>query len=65
MNGWTPERRRSQAEAIRRWQPWTKSTGPRSAAGKASVARNAFKGGTRGMLRALARALKAQREVLD
>ena len=65
MNGWTPERRRSQAEAIRRWRPWEKSTGPRSAAGKAKVARNAFKGDTRGMLRALGRALRAQREAID
>ena len=33
------------AELIRQWQPWAKSTGPQSAAGKASVSRNAFKGG--------------------
>lgn len=35
VNGWTPERRARQAEAIRRWQPWARSTGPRTAEGKA------------------------------
>ena len=41
--GWSDERRAKQAAAIRRWQPWTKSTGPRSAEGKAVSARNAAK----------------------
>lgn len=41
---WTPERRAKQAEAIRRWQPWTKSTGPRTKKGKARSSRNADKG---------------------
>ena len=50
---WTPERRQRQAEAIKRWKPWERSTGPRSAAGKAKVARNAYKGGTLQQLRAL------------
>ena len=50
---WTPERRQRQAEAIRRWRPWERSTGPTSAAGKAKVARNADKGSVRQQLRAL------------
>lgn len=41
---WTPERRKKQADAIRRWQPWSKSTGPRTAEGKARSSRNADKG---------------------
>lgn len=42
-NGWTAERRARQAEAIRRWQPWAKSTGPRSAEGKATSSKNAHR----------------------
>ena len=41
--GWTPERRARHAAAIRRWAPWTKSTGPKTAAGKARSSRNAAK----------------------
>lgn len=41
--GWTPERRAKHAAAIRRWKPWTKSTGPRTAAGKARATQNATK----------------------
>jgi len=43
-SSWTPERRAKQAEAIRRWQPWSKSTGPRTNQGKARSSRNADKG---------------------
>ncbi|MCB1530968.1 MAG: hypothetical protein H6853_04575 [Rhodospirillales bacterium] len=46
-NGWTEERKRKQAEAIRRWKPWEKSTGPKSEAGKARVSLNAWKHGMR------------------
>jgi len=60
-NGWTPERRARQAELIRAWRPWDKSTGPRTKAGKAIVACNPWKGGVRGALRDLARALRQQR----
>ena len=61
---WTPEQRRQQAERIRTWGPWQQSTGPRTAEGKARASRNARKGGTRPMLRELARLLRAQREAL-
>ena len=63
-NGWTPERRARQAELIKTWRPWERSTGPTTAAGKEKVARNAWKEGSRPMLRELAQALAAQREVL-
>ncbi len=46
-NGWTPERRMRQAEAIRRWRPWARSTGPRTQAGKEACSRNAYKHGLR------------------
>jgi len=57
-NGWTPERWVRQAALIQTWQPWDKSTGPRTTAGKAAVARNAYKGRSRVLLRELARMLK-------
>lgn len=67
-NGWSPERRARQAELIQQWRPWEKSTGPRTAEGKARTARNGFKGGDRPKLRALSRelneALREQREQL-
>ena len=63
-NGWTPERRKQQAERIRTWRPWASSTGPRSAEGKAKASRNAWKGGERAVLRELARLLESQRETL-
>ena len=58
-NGWTPERRTRQGLLIRQWQAWAWSTGPRTAAGKARVSRNADKGGTRWLLRELRRVLRA------
>lgn len=58
-SGWTPERRNRQAALIREWQPWNQSTGPKSAKGKAVVARNAFKGGEWRELRELTRRVNA------
>lgn len=63
-NGWTPERRARQAEAIRGWAPWTSSTGPRTPEGKARARMNGYRGGERPMLRQLAAALRAQRELV-
>jgi hypothetical protein len=62
---WTLAQRQRQAEAIRRWKPWTHSTGPKSLEGKAQVAHNAFTGGTlvkiRQSIKALNQALRDQR----
>lgn len=51
--GWTPERRAKQAAAIRQWQPWAQSTGPKTPEGKAASSRNTWKGGHRTKLRAI------------
>jgi hypothetical protein len=45
--GWTPARRVRQAALIRFWQPWRRSTGPRSEPGKARSAANALAHGQR------------------
>jgi hypothetical protein len=65
VNGWTLERRARQAELIRTWRPWEHSTGPRTPAGKAIVARNAWKGGLRQKLRELASVLRRHQESLE
>lgn len=59
-NGWSMERRQRQAELIRRWRPWERSTGPRTEEGKQAVSRNAWKGGQREKLRELSRAVNAE-----
>ena len=63
--GWTPERRKRQSEAIRRWKPWSKSTGPKSPEGKAAVSGNAWTGGQwlklRQAIKALNQAMREQR----
>jgi hypothetical protein len=61
-SGWSSERRAKHAAAIRRWKPWMKSTGPKTAAGKARAAQNAYKHGGRARpARLLHEALAAQR----
>ena len=57
---WTPERRARQAELIRTWQPWAKSTGPKSQDGKVTVSRNAWTGGHRAQLRELSKLVNAE-----
>lgn len=47
-NDWSTEDRLRQAEIIRQRAPWKRSTGPKSAAGKAKVAQNPVKHGLRG-----------------
>ena len=59
-NGWTPERRQRQAELIRQWKPWAKSTGPRSLEGKERVSRNAWTGGHRAQLREMSKLVNAE-----
>jgi len=63
-NGWTLERRAKQAELIKTWKPWERSTGPRTREGKAKASRNAYTGGTREVIRALRQALRAQQKAL-
>lgn len=57
-NGWTPERKAKHAEAIKRWKPWEKSTGPKTEAGKAVSSRNGWKGGEREVMREISRLLR-------
>jgi hypothetical protein len=45
--GWSPERRARQAATTRRLAPWRHSTGPKTEAGKARCAKNAFRHGGR------------------
>ena len=65
---WTLEQRQRLSEAIKRWRPWTKSTGPKSPEGKAVVSRNAFIGAAQMNLRKLVKemnqALLEQRQAL-
>ncbi|MBU0858453.1 MAG: hypothetical protein KJ667_00815 [Alphaproteobacteria bacterium] len=46
MTTWTPERRAAQSARIRAHRPWEKSTGPRTASGKARAAQNARRSGS-------------------
>ena len=57
---WTAEQRKQQSLKIRQWQPWTKSTGPKTLQGKSISSRNAFKGAWRPRLRELSRMVKQQ-----
>ncbi|KAF1713883.1 hypothetical protein CSC71_05765 [Pseudoxanthomonas sangjuensis] len=59
-NGWTPERRARQSEAIKRWKPWEKTRGPVTEEGKRRSSRNAWKGGERPILREWAQMLREQ-----
>ena len=59
-NGWISERRARQAELIRSWKPWSRSTGPKTEPGKARVARNAYRGAVRPVCRELSKALRQQ-----
>ncbi len=64
-NGWTLERRQRQSAAIQTWQPWVKSTGPKTTEGKAKSSQNAFKGGLRPLFRMIDRVLRKQQQSLD
>ena len=59
---WTPDQRQAQAERIKAVRPWERSTGPRTVEGKQVASKNAWKGGSREMLRAVARALRAHQQ---
>lgn len=63
---WTEEEKQKQAEAIKRWKPWEKSTGPRTENGKEESRMNAFKhGGYTFEMKVLRHALKLHRDFLS
>ncbi|TKR55709.1 hypothetical protein D7I39_10075 [Allopusillimonas ginsengisoli] len=66
---WTLEQRLEQAEKIRSWKPWVRSTGAKTAQGKAMSSRNAYKGGVRRkgqeLRKALRTVLREQAQALD
>lgn len=62
---WTPEQRAQQSAKITQWQPWNNSTGAKTPEGKAIASRNAFKGGTRALLRDVAKLLREQKDCLN
>jgi hypothetical protein len=60
---WTPDQRKQQSLKIKEWQPWTKSTGPKTLQGKRISSSNAFKGRWRARLCELSRLVKQQLKV--
>jgi len=44
---WSAERRARQAELVKTWRPWLRSTGPKTPSGKTKSAANAVKHGVR------------------
>ncbi|NCT41259.1 MAG: hypothetical protein GW778_06330 [Alphaproteobacteria bacterium] len=50
---WTPERREAQRQRCLKNKPWAQSTGPKTSAGKARVAMNAYKYGGDGLYKKL------------
>ena len=69
MRNWTPEQRQRQRELIQRWKPWEKSTGARTAEGKAKVSKNAVKTGksleVRKLIQYLNGLLREQKKHID
>lgn len=59
---WTEEQRKQQSLKIKLWQPWTKSTGAKTAVGKEISAQNAYKGGKRVFLKEMSRLLRHQKK---
>lgn len=65
MRHWTPEERARQADIARKNKPWEKSTGPKTADGKARVRKNALKSGAHSEeMEALRRWLRWQKRFL-
>lgn len=48
---WTKEQRAAQSASIQEWKPWRHSTGATTATGKATISRNAYRGGARPLCR--------------
>ena len=64
MRHWTPEERLKQSQLIQSWKPWDKSTGAKTIEGKAISSRNAYKGGSRSFMKAIAAVLKDHKQIL-
>lgn len=64
MRHWTPEERLKQSQLIQSWKPWDKSTGAKTIEGKAISSRNAYKGGSRSFMKAIAVVLKDHKQML-
>ncbi len=68
-NGWTPARRKKQAQLIKNWQPWLKSTGAKTQEGKQRSARNAYKAGywlkERELRKQINQAIREQIQMID
>lgn len=68
MSSWTIERRLKQREAIQRWKPWTRSTGPKTEKGKFKSSKNALKTGDSSFIRLFIKELnkifKKQKEMI-
>ena len=47
MRVWTEDAKQKQRDAIKRWAPWTKSSGPKTSLGKSRSSLNAVKHGMR------------------
>ncbi len=47
MRVWTEDAKQKQRDAIKRWAPWTKSSGPKTSIGKSRSSLNAVKHGMR------------------
>lgn len=62
---WTAEERAQQAQLIRKWKPWEKSTGAKTNQGKARSRRNAVTHGMSKTLRELRQALREHQKALE
>ena len=61
----TLKHRALRAQLISQWEPWKKSSGPKTSEGKARVSQNAFKGGLRSQIRAIRQALREHELTLE
>ena len=67
-NGWTEQRKQRQRELIQTWKPWEKSTGAKTAQGKARSSKNAYKTGVseaKELIRQLNQYLKEEKKLID